>query len=101
MKLEDCTKADLLWLLQEIQKDPDCGARIGLALVRLKEKKCEELSKTSFDCTMEAFDLMGPNRPEDASPETSMRAQKLLKRATAARREYDRLMECFLDEVRP
>lgn len=104
MELKDCTKADLLWVIDRATKCSlgDIGYWIEQALCDLECKKeydriekTKELLETSFKARQEYCDLLKPYEGEpilDVPLEVLKKADSALKRSREADKKYCKLM---------
>lgn len=104
MKLKDCTKAELFWVIDHVIKNSlgDISYLIDRALCDLEYKKkadriekAKELSEISFKASQEYCDLLKPYEGKkllDVPLEVLEKADSALKRSREADKKYCKLM---------
>ena len=102
MKLSDCTKADLLWIIKTMCKYDLSDRNLRLALNDLeyeKERKrfdrADQLAKTAHDASQRYIDLMKPYEGlplTDVPMDVLQQADAALAESRAANKQWAKLM---------
>lgn len=105
MKLKDCTKAELLWVIEQAERLSlsDISYYIDRALNDLEYKremdrieKAKELAEISHKAAMEYVDIMKPYEGQkiiDIPIEVLKKADSALKRSRDANQKWAKLMQ--------
>lgn len=102
MKLSDCTKTDLLWIIKQICKDELSDHRLHWALNDLEYEKERErldraaqLAKTAHDASQRYIDLMKPYEGlplTDVPMDVLQQADAAMAESRAANKQWAKLM---------
>lgn len=97
MKLSDCTKAELLWIIEQVKKHSigNIDWSIQQALADLRFKKADEQAMIAYDARMKFIETMKPYDGwpmSDIPPSVLKTAAEWIKKSEKAGKQWDRLM---------